>query len=281
MNVSWSVVRRWAATIAVAVLVAAGCATAGVWQWHRYQTRSAAVAVLDRNLGAAAVPIGDLVAAGRPVTADEVWQSVTATGHYLPGSTVLLRNRPVDGQQGFHVLAGFAIDTGPLAGSVLVVDRGWVPTAADGASALSVPVPPTGPVDLVARLRLDEGASDRSAPPRQVQVIHAATVRAAASPPWSGTTLLGYGAVVSESGAPTGLGALERPSTDLGPHLSYAFQWGVFGLGSLVGAVILLRREAVADRAPRGDQPRRTARRPTAEQEEDALLDAQESAAET
>ncbi len=275
----WDVVRRWVATMAVAVVVAAGCATAGLWQWHRYQTVSAAVAVVERNVGAPAAPIEERLAPGTPVTADEVWQSVEATGHYLPGSTVLLRNRPVGGAQGFHELAGFAIDTGRLAGAVLVVDRGWIPVAADASSPQAVAALPVGPVDLVAQLRMNEAATDRSAPPGQVQMINAAMVRAAAEQPWPGTTLDAYGAVVSENGQGTGLGALNPPSTDLGPHLSYTFQWAVFAIGSLVGAVILLRREDVPDGAE--DQPvrARSGRRSTAEQEEDAFLDAQESAA--
>ncbi len=277
---SWAVLRRWVATMSVAVLVAAGCLAAGLWQWHRHQARSAAVAVVERNLDAAPVPVESLLELGEPVTADEVWQSVSATGHYVGGSTVLLRNRPVGGAQGFHALAGFAIDSGALAGSVLVVDRGWIPTAADGSSPQSTPVLPTGQVRLVARLRIDEAASERIAPAGQVQVIHAETVREAASEPWQEPTLDAYAAVVSENGAATGLGALEAPSTDLGPHLSYAFQWLVFAIGSLVGAVILLRREDPPRPGAPVRRPARTRRPGSAEQEEDALLDAQEQAAE-
>ncbi len=79
---------------------------------------------------------------------------------------------------------------------------------------------------------------------------------------------------------PEGLGPLELPSTDLGPHLSYAFQWWVFAAGALVGAVILLRRDEPAPDCGRRPPPPRPAprRRGRAEEEEDALLDAQEAA---
>ena len=178
------------------------------------------------------------------------------------------------------MLAGFRIESGSLAGTVLVVDRGWVPTAADGASAQAVPDLPDGPVDLVARLRIDEAAHDRDAPAGQVQFINAETVRAAAAPPWTGTTLQAYATAVTENTVTPRLGALEQPSTDLGPHLSYTFQWAVFGIGALVGAVILLLREEPSPGSPAAAEPARGRRRPTAEQEEDDLLDAQESAAE-
>ena len=273
---SWAVVRRWVATMSVAVLVAAGCATAAVWQWHRHEARSAAVEVLLQNQDAPAVELADLLSDAAPVGPDQVWHAVSATGHYVPGSTVLLRNRPVGGAQGFHALAGFAVDEGPLAGSVLVVDRGWIPTGADGATARTVPDLPAGSVALVARLRVEERANDRTAPPGQVQVINGETVRLAAAEPWDAPTLPAYATVVSENGEPSGLDALETPSTDLGSHLSYAFQWSVFALGSLGGAVVLLRREA-AEASP-GAAPARRRRRPSAEEEEDALLDAQEAA---
>ncbi|MBC7290041.1 MAG: hypothetical protein H5T83_01730, partial [Actinotalea sp.] len=110
-----------------------------------------------------------------------------------------------------------------------------------------------------------------------------------------------YGGLVSEDGAAAaGLGRLPAPQTSLGTNLSYAFQWWVFAVGALVAPLVLLRKErrdaaeaAEADDAgdaldgtPAGPAvPARSARpaprrrrRPTAEEEEDALLDAQTGA---
>lgn len=303
--------RRWLPTIALAVAVCAGCVAAGVWQWHRHVDRSAAVAVVQENYTAAPVPLEDVLAGPDDVlSADDVWRPVRASGRYLETS-VLLRNRPVGGQPGFHVLAPFVVEAGPLAGSVLVVDRGWVPTGADSSSAAGVPPPPSGPVDLVVRLRAGEPAAEQDAPAGQVHAIAVEEVRSAAGGAWAEEASLGaYGGLVSEDGArPAGLGRLPQPSTTLGSHLSYAFQWWVFAAGALGGCAVLIRRErreeeqaaelaagagdgGFSDRTPAmGDhagggtaaagagvgsgpgRPRR--RRPTAEEEEDALLDAQ------
>jgi len=259
----------------VAIVVAAVCATAGIWQWGRHVSRSAEVAVVLRYEAGAPVPAGEVLSAGRRLPAEQTWRRVVVVGRYLEPSA-LLRNRPVGGSAGYHVLAGFAIDRGALAGSVLVLDRGWVPQGPDGSAPAAVPDLPAGTVEVVARLRADERPSARTAPLGQVQSINAEQVRLAAGEPWSSAeTLVATGAVVSEDGgSPVGLGDLEPPSTDLGPHLSYAFQWWVFALGALAGAVVLLRRDAEGDEqtVPRR-QPRRRA---SAEQEEDALLDAQE-----
>ncbi len=267
--------RRAIATMAVASLVSAACVMLGLWQWHRHLARSAAIAVVDSNYDAAPVPLDRAMAGDATVAAGQEWQRVTAAGHYLPDATVLLRNRPVNGVSGYHVLAPFLVDSGELSGTVLLVDRGFLPAAGAATAVPDVPVPPSGTVELVARLRVAERPTDRDAPTGQVQAIETSAARAAAATPWAQPALTGYGQAVSEDGAsPAGLAPLALPSTDLGPHLSYAFQWWVFATGALIGAVILLRREGAT--AP---SPRPARRRPTAEQEEDALLDAQEEAA--
>ena len=283
---------RWFATIAVAVLVAAGCAAAGLWQWSRHIDRSAAISLVERNYDAPAVALDDVVRApGARLDADDVWRTVAASGHYL-GAPVLLRNRPVGGQPGLHVLEPFLVEGGSLDGSILVVDRGWVPTGEDGSGVVDVPSPPTGSVDLLVRLRPAEASSARSAPVGQVQAIAPEQVRTAAGAPrWAAdATLTLYGTVVSENGsAPTGLGPLLAPSTNPGSHLSYAFQWWVFAVGALVGCAVLIRRESRretleeqagprTERDERGapSRPARPRRRPTQEEEEDAIVDAQQ-----
>lgn len=303
--------RRWRIGL-VAVLVAAVCVAAGVWQWSRHVQRSAAVDLVRANYSAAAVPAEQLITGpGAPVADEDVWRPVRLEGRYLDGP-VLLRNRPVGGTPGFHVLEPLRVESGPLAGAVLVVDRGWVPTQ-DGAGPASVPGTPEGTTQVVVRLRADEPASRRDAPEGQVQAISVAQVREASAASWDAAdTIGGYGALVTEDGSrPDGLGPLAAPSTSLGSNLSYAFQWWVFALGALVGAVVLARREergedegtATGEATPIGGtvtgssgtasppaHGRPTARpasgrairstrrrRPTAEEEEDAILDAQEA----
>ncbi|WP_307844471.1 SURF1 family protein [Actinotalea solisilvae] len=271
----------------VAVLVAAGCVAAGVWQWGRHVDRSAAIAVVERNYDAAPVPLGDVLDGTGVLAASDVWRTVEVRGAYLPTS-VLLRNRPVAGTPAVHVLAPFVVADGPLAGRVLVVDRGWVPPG-DESGTVAAPAPPGGALELLVHLRVAERASTRDAPRGQVQAVAPGQVREAAldgaadEAAWPrAATLEAYGALVSEDGArPDGLGALPAPSRDPGSHLSYAFQWWVFALGALgTGVVLVVRgvREGAVPPDGAGCEPRpaaRARRRPTAEEEEDALLDAQ------
>ena len=299
------VVRRRAGAVLAAVLVSAVCVAAGAWQWHRHAERSAAIAVVVAGYDAAPRPLDELLAPDADLPPDAVWRPATVTGRYLDDGAVLLRNRPVAGQAGFHVLAPFAISEGALAGRVLVVDRGWVPAGQDASAPDAVPAPPSGQVDVVVRLRADERPATRTAPPGQVHAIAADQVREASAAGWdAGASLPLYGGLVSEDGgAAVGLGPLDRPRTDPGSHLSYAFQWWVFALGALVTCAVLVVREeralaeedragaepsaagppgeggTGADVAPGARVPARPAprparrRRPTAEEEEDALLD--------
>src|SRR5450756_1162373 len=56
--------RRTVGVLAVAVLVAAGCVQAGIWQWGRHQDRSLAASLLETNYDAAPVPLADLMTDG-------------------------------------------------------------------------------------------------------------------------------------------------------------------------------------------------------------------------
>jgi cytochrome oxidase assembly protein ShyY1 len=276
--------RRAAGLVATAVGLAAVCTVLGLWQWHRHETRSAAIAVVEANFEAEPVPLQDVLSPAEPLGDDEVWRRVTVTGRYDADAAVLLRNRPVGGQVGFHVLVPLVTRAADGSEALLVVDRGWIPddlTADDAA-------PAPGEVDVVVRLRQDEAPSRRDAPAGQVQAIAVDQVLDAGGaddlPAYAA-----YGALVSEDPAGSGrLGALPRPSTDPGSHLSYALQWWTFALGALVGFSVMARRELVegdeanpsrpgeaAEPARTPPAPARRRRARSAEDEEDALIDAQ------
>jgi cytochrome oxidase assembly protein ShyY1 len=269
--------RRAVGLVLVAVAVSVACVFLGRWQWHRHVARDAAIQLVKQNYAADAVPLADLLPApGSVLDPDDVWRQVTVTGTYDADATVLLRNRPVDGQPGFHVLVPLDLRDG----SALVVDRGWVAWDDDASGEVSVPAPPEGEVTVTVHLRADEPASDRSAPAGQVQAIDVEQVLAAGGAQVE--SFGAYGAVVEENpAAPDRLGSLPEPSVDPGSHLSYAFQWWTFSVGSIAAFGWLARREllegaALADgTAPAPPPVPRRRRRPSDEDTEDALIDAQ------
>ncbi|WP_263730924.1 SURF1 family protein [Cellulomonas sp. SG140] len=248
-------VRRAVGLVLIGVVVAVTCTFLGRWQWHRHVVKDRLIAVVQANWAAAPVPLSTLAPSGTGLTPASEWRSVRAEGHYVPSATVLLRNRPVASHSAYHVLVPFVTQDG----SVLVVDRGWVPIGSNGSTAPTPAAPPAGTTTLVGRVRMPETASTRGAPPGQVQSIDVPQVLAAAGPAApAGTAYPFYVAVSTEDPAPAqALGALDPPDTDPGPHLSYAFQWWVFALGGFAACVWSARRELLDERQERGAAPAR------------------------
>lgn len=282
--------RRWAGGLALAVVVATGCVLLGSWQLDRREQILGRNALVAGNYDREPAPVEALLPdATSPLPAGTEYTPVELAGRYLPDATLLLRNRPLDGMPGYHVLVPF--ETG--AGDVVLVDRGWVPVGSTGAAPDDVPAPPAGEVRATVRLRPGEPPTSRDAPPGQLQRIdldEVAGLLAADGGPALRTGA--YGVLGAEQPAPADAPTtVPRPAIDEGPHLSYSLQWFVFALGALVGFVVLVRRtageeqaEGRADAAPAGSTgtsrvPARTRRtRPSAEDAEDALLDAAERA---
>lgn len=280
--------RQWVTLGVAAVLLAVLCLVAARWQWQRYHEREAQIDLIESNYEAAPVPLAELVpGAGAELARDDVWRPAVVEGTYVPEATVLLRNRPVNSTPGFHVLVPFETEVGGDE-VVLVIDRGFVPLGKDASAPSSVPEPPEGEVSAVVTLRADEPSSTRGAPDGQVQAI--STDQVLATGPdgagWAeGRTVGAYGQLRSEDpAAVVSPGALPPPDTNPGSHLSYTFQWIVFALGAVGGFVVLWRRERQPVTVSAGDllarhdlqEPRSSrSRRPTAEEEEDALIEAQ------
>ncbi len=109
----------------VAVLVA-GFVSLGLWQWNKYALKTALQAELDaRSHG----PLIEMPR--RPASADFLrYRHVELTGEFDAARQILIDNRvdPVTERAGYHVVTPLK-----LAGSdmLVLVNRGWVPAAAD------------------------------------------------------------------------------------------------------------------------------------------------------
>ncbi|GAA4725749.1 hypothetical protein GCM10023216_15130 [Isoptericola chiayiensis] len=281
--------RQWVTLGLAAVLLAALCVLAAFWQWHRYTDRQAQIALVESNYTSQPVPLADVLSGpGDALDGDDEWRPAVVVGEYATEDTVLLRNRPVNGTPGFHVLVPLRTELDGTA-TVLVVDRGFVPLGADASGPAAVPDPPAGEVTVTVTLRPDEPASDRGAPAGQVQRINTEQVLAEGRDggAWAdGATVGAYGQLRAEDpAAAVALVPAPRPDTDPGSHLSYTFQWVIFALGAVGGFVLLWRRETRAATVTAGEllaaedpdgtsRPPRQRRRRVDEEYEDALVDA-------
>jgi cytochrome oxidase assembly protein ShyY1 len=285
--------RRWSAYIAIAIAFAVACGFLSHWQFSRNADRSAQLQLVERNYDADPIPLSAAVTGVDDFDSSFEWHPVELHGRYLVDEQLVARNRPHGGTSAFEVLTPFQLDDG----RILIVNRGWVAGAESGDGPEAIPDPVSGELTVVVRLRQGEPLppSGRSAPDGQVPTINVPLIADVIG----GQTITSvYGIMAEEDPAATDRPhALDSPSDDPGPFLSYAIQWILFAIMGFVFIWYVIRSERRArredaedaadaadalagdpasgqhaphDRAPR---VRRGKRRDRDMQDEDALLD--------
>lgn len=274
----WGFVRswRWTGYLAFVVVFAVACVLLAQWQLARRAEAVHANQKVEANYDSTPETIDAALPNLDAYRDAQEWSQVRLEGHYLRDEQLLVRTRSLGGNPGFEVLVPFQLATG----NVFIVDRGWVPVGNDQDSPDSVPAAPSGEATVVVRLKPGEPRlPGRSAPSGQVATIELDDIRTLIDRP---TYTGAYGLMVSEDPAPaTRPTALPKPAIDEGPHLSYAFQWFVFGLLAFVALAWAIRQEyravnaedpAERERAAERER-RRNARAPTDADIEDAIVD--------
>ena len=221
--------RSWWLALLGVVFLSVVFVLLGRWQYGRYETRSAGDALVRNNYDAAPAPLTAVMPdLRRPLPHAREYRPVRVAGTYDTAHTVLLRNRPQDGSNGYDVVVPLRTTEGP----VLYVDRGWIPAGTRSAAEPdTVPAAPAGPVTVVARLRASEPASNRPAPAGQANRLAVDELGRALDPALRSRVVEAYGALVGETPPAAGTPSpYERPDAGLyGINLAYAFQWWVFG----------------------------------------------------
>ncbi|MFE3326218.1 SURF1 family protein [Streptomyces sp. NPDC059176] len=235
--------RQWVILTLVSLALIPVMVELGFWQLHRHQNRVAQNQLISDNLSARPVPVTELTSPGHSVPHADFWRRVTARGTFDTAHEVVVRRRTnSDDRVGVHVLTPLLLPDG----RAVLVNRGWVPSAADQKAFPAVPPAPRGEVTVTGRLMADEttGASGikdlKGLPPRQVMLISSEQQAKRLGLPVLG----GY--VQQTAPEPSGGTPELIPDPDhdsIGPHMAYAVQWWLFAAGVPVGWVVLVRRE--------------------------------------
>ena len=284
---------KWLGYLLLAAIFAAACVGLGRWQMDRRAETLAEINRVTSNYSATPVPFAEVKDQFRSLSAEREWTQVELKGSYDVAGQRIVRNRPLNGQPGYEVVVPFRVESG----ETVVIDRGWLPIGNNNpGSPDTVPAPPQGTVTVVARLKPAEPALQRGAPDGQL-----ASIDLEAYAGQLGYPLLtgAYGQLASENPAAADLPfPFPKPSTVEGTHLSYSLQWFAFGVLMFIGFGYAARQQArnaaidaedadneadgadgafmhssgpVARRRP---APRKR-KNASAEDEEDAILDAQ------
>ena len=268
--------RRWIGYLALVVVFAIACVCLSLWQLARRDEAREEITRVDTNWESAPRPVDDVLPSLDAFDPDSKWTPVVMTGRYLTDDELLARGRPLGGSAGFEQLVPFQLEDG----TVFVIDRGWLPVGNSQDEPDAVPPPPGGTVTVVARLKAGEPTvAGRSAPAGQIATVHLPTIATLVGKP---TYTGAYGILNSEDPAVPKPTAISKPQADEGPHLSYAFQWIVFGIMAFIGLGWAIRQEFrarnaddPAERQRAAERQRRAALKPRSDAEiEDELLDA-------
>ena len=200
------------------------------WQFDRYHQR------IDRNK--------DFVTAvaGVPIPIENVsqlnnlkqWGKVSLSGQYLDAESKLVRKRYLKNSLGFWVLTPFQLANK----EIILVNRGWIPSANSSTSELAIPSSPTQQVLIEGYLRPMEKfkANPTDLPSNQINDINIEKFQGNIYPNY-------YIQVGKSNPVEKYIGIIYLPEVSNGPHLSYAIQWILFALLLPIGWYVLLKNE--------------------------------------
>lgn len=231
--------RRWLPWLALVVLFSIATSLLAWWQFSRREERVEKINQVIQNYDQEPVPLAEVTWELVDGQANNEWRPVVLRGEYLPELITLVRNRPLNGQAGFLQLVPFKLESGQL----IVVERGWLPTGSGKDLPDLNPIPNSKPKELVVRLRPSEQDLGRAQLDGQIASIHLATLAERFSSFGQVETRY-YGRLASELPEPDQLPfLLPKPSLNEGNHLSYAFQWIIFGIMAFAAFFWALQNE--------------------------------------
>lgn len=235
---------QWVIAGLIVLLAAGAMVRLGVWQLERLRERRALNNSILAGMGQPAIDLAE----GAPSDLSAmVYRQAVATGAYLEGESILLRNQVWEGETGYHLITPLK-----LAGTeeLLLVDRGFLPLADGNTEALARYSEP-GTITVQGEFRAF------LPPPRFTGVPDAALAAGERRLSWnflnidlirqqlSAPVLNAWLLASPEPDNPAVNTIREQPGEpDLseGPHLGYALQWFGFAAVLLVMFSIYARK---------------------------------------
>jgi cytochrome oxidase assembly protein ShyY1 len=226
-----------------------------MWQWNRAEEKRDDHQLVIAGVETPAVPLDEAL------TDPIEWQHVKVSGSY-GAHQHLLRNRPLEGRNGFWVITPLIADAnaanaGLREGDVVWVARGWMPQSTAASQSVEVPAAPTGSAEVTGYLRATSTESARPSeeyPQGQIAAINGTDLNELSGLTSDERLADWYVLVEPDQSSASELTALPLPESDDARNLSYAGQWLLFASITIGGWFYFLWREA--REGPEGPQPR-------------------------
>ena len=228
----------WVGVVLTALLFTTACWTIlAPWQFRRHHERDAQNAAVAEALVTAPAPVGTYLPLGSAPNQGDIWRRVTVTGTFLPADQVYARLRSnTEGYPAAEVIVPMRLTDGTL----LLVDRGYVPDADVRAGRVPSP-PPVGPTTVTGRVQDDQPDPLHRAPVVEKGLTQVYGVDSARLAGLGGPVRPGFIQLVADT--PGVLAPIGVPDADSGPFLSYAWQWCAFGAMALIALAYFMWRQ--------------------------------------
>lgn len=232
---------RWIAFHLLVLVAIVAMVNFGFWQLRRLDERRDFNAVVEARYDAEPVPLDELLTPG--VDPDDVsWRPVTTSGTYLADEGILIVNRSQNGRAGVNTVVPLRLDDG----RILLVNRGFVPLAADPPPVPALDVAVTGRLRPSQERRLGQLSDASEGVLREAQRLDLERL----APQFDGPVVPMYvdlteSVPAEQPGFPEPVIA---PNLSEGNHLSYAAQWFIFSIAAAVGWFLAVRRSALVRR---------------------------------
>lgn len=226
--------RRWLLFFLAVVLMAWGATWLGQWQFRRLQEKRHDNHVIAANLAAAPMPVTALMRAGRPPGPAIEWRRVTAHGRWDDRHSIVVKYQTsAAGAPGVDIATPLV--TGD--GTAVLVDRGWMSTANNGAIRPKLPPVNGGEVTVTGWVRQNATGDAALVDQLSTRALSSATVSKVV--PYK--LYAGVVDLAEQSPPPVhALGRIELPDdTSDGPHFFYGLQWWFFGVLAVIGFLYL------------------------------------------
>lgn len=222
--------RRWVGFTAIVLVSIIGFGLLSRWQWTRAdEQRAERLAISEAQVLQGVTSVNDL----------EEFTRVRVSGEFSNQDTQLLRQRPLDGGNGYWVMT--PLDTS--GGIRIWVIRGWVGASTIATEVPAVPPAPAGTITVSGAVREFEAPLDNvyGLPDR---VIARMSREELSTPGFTKAVDNRVVQLISATPADDGIVIVPLPDVDEVQNVSYAVQWIIFALVAIIGWFIFLRRES-------------------------------------
>lgn len=220
----------WAVLLALAV--AAVCGRLGFWQLGRADEKAALAERFETRRLLPPLDLPELLARGADV--DDL--PLRLRGRFDNSRNVYLENQPHQGRAGFHLYTVFLPEGGRRA---ILVNRGWIPVAADMQQLPAVPE--ASAVEIRGSAAMPSPYFTVGAPDYRQLPLRVGRLEMDKLGPALGVVLMPF-MIRLDASTPDGFIREWAPAARLGmppeKHRAYAFQW--FSLAAAVLAVLLV-----------------------------------------